>query len=270
MPQQLKISLIILYSLLFFSCEKIINLQLKDTEKQIVIEGSITNRAKQCFVFISHTQPINEESRFNGVSKAMVSISDEHGNTATLSEIEKGVYFNENLKGNYGERYHLKVQLNNRSYTATSTMPPTPVNLDSISVEYNSLYSSYTTSVHFRDPSYEANQYMFIIYKNDRKYNSFFVLNDEYINGKDVKQSLPIFSKEKTDLIYTGDTVKVRMHCIDKNVFKYWYSLNTGAMGGTGGPASFGSPANPVTNIEGGALGYFSAHSNMIKSVIAW
>jgi len=50
--------------------------------------------------------------------------------------------------------------------------------------------------------------------------------------------------------------VNIELHSIDPGVYKYWYSLDQGADGG-----SSASPANPVSNISGGALGYFSAQA---------
>jgi hypothetical protein len=52
---------------------------------------------------------------------------------------------------------------------------------------------------------------------------------------------------------------------IDEAVYKYWYSLHFN--GGDGG--NIATPANPVTNISGGALGYFSAQTVDRKTVIA-
>ncbi|MBW7892063.1 MAG: DUF4249 family protein, partial [Chitinophagaceae bacterium] len=61
--------------------------------------------------------------------------------------------------------------------------------------------------------------------------------------------------------IKSGDLVKVEMQSISSTVYDYWYSLIQGASGNS----SSASPANPISNIEGGALGYFSAHQ--IQSV---
>jgi hypothetical protein len=49
------------------------------------------------------------------------------------------------------------------------------------------------------------------------------------------------------------DSVTIEMHCIDKPVYDYYYSL--------GNRDNSATPANPVSNIVGGALGYFSAHT---------
>ena len=63
----------------------------------------------------------------------------------------------------------------------------------------------------------------------------------------------------------SGDQVTVDMLCLDPAVYKYWYSLDRGA---TGGGISGATPANPVTNISGGALGYFSAHTLQSKTMV--
>ncbi|HKO82838.1 MAG TPA: hypothetical protein VJU78_20670, partial [Chitinophagaceae bacterium] len=64
--------------------------------------------------------------------------------------------------------------------------------------------------------------------------------------------------------IESRDTVMLDMLCIDNVVYKYWYSVYQSATGNS----QSASPANPVTNIVGGALGYFSAHTKQTKSVV--
>jgi hypothetical protein len=46
------------------------------------------------------------------------------------------------------------------------------------------------------------------------------------------------------------------MRCIDGPVYDYFFSLNSIQGNGPGGGTT---PTNPVSNISGGALGYFSA-----------
>ena len=55
------------------------------------------------------------------------------------------------------------------------------------------------------------------------------------------------------------------MQCIDNAVYKYWFSLNQSATG----TSQSASPANAVSNISGGALGYFSVHTVESKTVVA-
>jgi len=64
--------------------------------------------------------------------------------------------------------------------------------------------------------------------------------------------------------INTGDVVKVDMECVDKNVYEYWYSLDQGSTGSSQSAA----PGNPVSNMQGGALGYFSANTLQTKNAV--
>ena len=66
--------------------------------------------------------------------------------------------------------------------------------------------------------------------------------------------------------IKTGDEVTIEMQCLDEPIYQYWYTLRTG---GGDGNENTASPANPITNITGGALGYFSAHTISRQTVIA-
>jgi hypothetical protein len=58
--------------------------------------------------------------------------------------------------------------------------------------------------------------------------------------------------------LQSGDTLEVKMYCVDKNIYNYFFSL-----GQITGNNSFNSasPANPNSNLSNGALGYFSAHT---------
>jgi hypothetical protein len=105
-------------------------------------------------------------------------------------------------------------------------------------------------------------------YLNGRKDLAIFWENDAFTDGQFVLLQLDNGVDKKYDprRIQSGDTVTVHMFCINAFVYKYWYSLQTGGGAGRGNMAA---PANPVTNIKGGALGYFSAHTVDQKTVIA-
>ena len=60
-----------------------------------------------------------------------------------------------------------------------------------------------------------------------------------------------------------GDQLTVEMRCIEMPVYLYWYSLTQGALGQN----QSASPANPVSNITGGAIGYFSANTFEAKTM---
>ncbi len=103
-------------------------------------------------------------------------------------------------------------------------------------------------------------------YKNGADINTAPDVESELLYGKGRAYGLELYVKKKTAR-FTGwisyikvrskDTVMVEMRCIDKAVYDYFYSLDQ--ISSTNGNSA--TPANPVSNILGGALGYFSAHT---------
>src|SRR5829696_1460194 len=108
-------------SLVFFSCEKVIDIKVKESDTKYVIEGIVTNEP-ECKVYITQTKPFNEENDFANVSGATVKMKDnnvEH----TLIESAPGVYETTSIKGTPGHVYQLVVAINNQVFTALCTMP---------------------------------------------------------------------------------------------------------------------------------------------------
>lgn len=237
------------------SCEKVIDVDLKDSEKQYVIEGIVTNRAGDCSVRVSRSVSFSATDGFDGVENASVSIKEEGGNTTVLSAVSKGVYESDDLVVVTGKTYQLQVEVGERVFIANCTVPE-PVPMDSISVREESFFGEKLkfANVHYNDPPGKGNAYRFVLYVNGRKEPGIFIRNDDYSDGRPSVITLFTPPDDEKD-IKSGDVVKVEMQSISPVIYDYWYSLTQGASGNSGSA----SPANPVGNIEGGGLGYFSA-----------
>lgn len=251
----------------FCSCEKVIDVNIKDADKVYVIEGVLTNRTGGCQVLVSHTKNFSDNNSFAGVSGAQVRITDSNGVQHTIPETSTtGVYALPSFAGVQGMRYSLKVTIGGQVFTASSTMPRR-VFLDTIFIRDNSFFNETykLANVQYSDPPGKGNNYRFLQYVNGVKTNAIFISNDDLYDGRTVDTQLfPQDSDGKDTInIKSGDSVKVEMLCIDAQVYKYWYSLDQNATGDT----NTASPANPVTNISGGALGYFSAHTYQTKTI---
>jgi len=72
------------FILLLTSCQKVIDLKVKDASPKYVIEGNVTNLPGPYTVTLSRTTPFNTSWQFNGVGGATVTISDNMGNSETL------------------------------------------------------------------------------------------------------------------------------------------------------------------------------------------
>jgi hypothetical protein len=143
---------------------------------------------------------------------------------------------------------------------------PQPVNLDSIYVSTARLSNTKYVTVLYKDPLNIANYYHFIQYINGEKEPTIFVSDDEFTDGQNVRSQLQY--NNDTDIpardIRKGDSVSIEMICNDAAVYQFWYSLSSGATGAN----ESASPANPVSNISGGVVGYFSAQTIQRKGVL--
>jgi uncharacterized protein DUF4249 len=252
--------IIALFALFLSSCEKVIHLDLNTTEKKYVIEATVTDQPGTAQVLLSQTRNFDDNNQFVGVSGAVITVKEQGGSLTTFTETSHGRYEAPTLAGSSGKSYDLMVVIAGNVFTATSTMPA-KVNLDSIYTTDELIFTDTRKigNVVFQDPPGRGNNYRFIQYLNDLKEKQLFVENDDYTDGRLNISKLYYFADDKSDstIIKSGDSLRVDMLCIDPNVYQYWYSLERN----TNGDNNNTTPANPVSNIQGGALGYFSAHT---------
>jgi hypothetical protein len=261
----LLISGLLVSAMHFTGCEKVIEVDLNDTEKKFVIEAVITDQVNSCKVLLTQTKNFDDDNTFDGVRGAQVTISDNNGSPITLTETAAGVYEAKNLVGVSGHTYNLVVNVSGQKFSATSTMPRL-VSFDSLYITERTLFGeTYKfATVSFKDPAGAGNAYRYIQYVNGVKEKTIFVRDDDYSDDLTVERVLFYFNDDDEKKLKSRDNVRVEMLCIDYPIYKYWFSL---AQSSTGENQS-ATPGNPVTNIQGGALGYFSAHTIQTKSVV--
>jgi hypothetical protein len=252
--KQLFLYVVILSSLV--SCTKEININLKNAPPQIIIEAKVTN-VSFAEVKISKSVSFSSGNNFPGVPEATVSIKDDAGMQYNLTESTPGKYTNELLIGLPGHTYTLSINVEGKRFTAISTMPLL-VKLDTLIAENINMGDKFLTVMRprYTDPAGLGNCYRFIETINGVRYPQAWVWDDGLINNG--VSSFPLIQADST--IKTNDIITVEMQNIDKNVFRYFTALLAVQQSST-------TPANPPTNIAGGALGYFSAHTTQKKSV---
>lgn len=260
--------------LLMGACEKVVHIDLNSAGKKYVIEAVVAkkqltgnNYKDTAYVRVSQTKDYDDANGFVGVAGATVTISDNGGPAQSLTETATGNFNSTGIVCEIGHTYTLTVNIGGETFTATSTVPQ-PVPFTSLGQDRQDFggESRVVAVINFTDPVGKGNNYRFIQY---RKINSgtptgyvaaqpIFVLNDDLSDGLKIEQHLnPYSSNRDSDILKSGDSLKVEMLCLDAGVYKYWLGLSLGATGdGLGG-----IPGNPVSNIKGGALGYFSAHT---------
>jgi len=244
------------------ACQKVIDLKLKNNSGKLVVEGNVTNLPGPYQVTLGKTGAVDADYTLQGVSQAAVIISDNAGNTETLQETTPGVYRTKTLQGVEGRTYHLDITVGSTHLTATSVMPH-EVNLDSLyTVEVYNFSKNVTAVVPlFTDPAGQGNSYRFNQTINGVLDKTLYYQNDDFTDGKTSTWSL--LRPDPDSTLHSKDNVSVEMQCIDAPMYKYWYSVD---MSSTGNGSTIAS--NPVTNIVGGGLGYFSAHTSQTKTIV--
>ena len=166
-----------------------------------------------------------------------------------------------------GHVYELSVTVNNQSFTSTCTMTQ-PVYLDKLFIASGPFGQFDFANIEYTDPVGIKNFYRYVQYVNNVKDPAIFWDNDEFADGLMISRLLDTGIDKKDDPrnIESGDIVTIELLSLDESIYTYWYSLQSDGGAGSGSAIA---PANPLTNIKGGALGYFSAHTLDSKTVIA-
>jgi hypothetical protein len=256
-------------SLIFFSvlsCTKVVNINLNDSTPRIIIEGGISDLRSSCFVRLSKSVNFDAPNTFPPVTGSVVTITDDQGNKSALTETSSGYYTAPAFRGVSGRTYTVSITTEGKTYTASSKMD-SQVAIDVISQEVFNFNSFGGTGkiifvkIQFKDPAGSANYYRFIELINGKTSNAIHIDNDILRDGNIITQE--IFHRDPS--LQPGDSVTILLQTIDKNVFNYLSQLNQ-ITEGYGGQSA--SPANPTSNFNNGALGYFSAYSVRSKSIV--
>jgi|WetSurMetagenome_2_1015567.scaffolds.fasta_scaffold38936_2 hypothetical protein len=248
----------IISGLCFSSCQKVIDLKLNTSSSQIVIQGNIYDQTGPYTVKISKSVNFDESNVYPAVIGALVIISDNVGNSDTLTEASSGIYLTSVLRGMPGRTYTLTVKTDGKIYTACSTLP-NAVEIDSLYMEKYRFGNGEQITIDFIDPANVDNYYRLINFINDSEQDQSYATSDKLYEGKMVSYSFMSLVSDKK--LKAGDKVSVWLECVDKFVYEYFRTTDNES-------GQSASPANPTSNINNGALGYFNACSVCTKSLI--
>ncbi len=242
------------------ACTQKIDLKLKNSDPKFVIEGNISDSPGPYYVIITKSRLFTDDNQFAGVPAAQVIISDDAGNTDTLSEPIAGLYSTNFIQGVVGRTYHLQVSVEGTTYESYCKMQA-PVAFDSIAITTETNFQGETKlvgDIFVQDPANVPNSYRVVSYLNGDKSGGFNIHTDRLWDGK-----LRSFNVPHSDFT-PGDTLQVDLWSIDEHIYTYFSEFNQN-QNNFGAPAA---PANPTTVYTPSALGYFSAHSITSKTII--
>lgn len=248
----------------FASCEKVIDINLNKANSKYVIEGSLSDEIGDCKVLVSQTINFSDKTNFIGVENAVVSIREDEKKPLKLIQSSPGVYQSD-MKTRPSHSYTLSVQVGEQEFTSTVNTPQKAAFDSLYIIDFSSFGGSRKlANVVFKDPEGVGNAYRFVQFKNNFENPNNFVLNDLYSDGRSINTFLAFFSDSDNQELRSGDTVRIEMQGIDPSVYKFFFSLSQGSSGSSNNVA----PGNPISNIQGGAIGYFNAYVKETKTVI--
>jgi uncharacterized protein DUF4249 len=262
----------LMLGLILVSCEKQIVLDLETAQPKIVIEGNITSDPGPYTVTLTTSGDYYTAEGIEPVTNAMVIISDDIGNTDTLSELSQGKYQTSGLTGESLRTYSIVVVHEEMEYSGADYLPQ-KVYIDSLEFEKiensgpgpgsgGNNDSEYTVYCYFNDPVETEDYYRFNILVNgvpvSGNRNFYSLSSDQIFNGYHVKRALRGIEA------FPGDTITIGLNAIGYNTYEYFRTLNdalnSGGMGST--------PYNPISNLSNDALGYFGAYTNDVQKII--
>ncbi len=255
-------ALYILLILLVSSCKDVIEVDLKDAEPRLVIEGQLYNKFRKSSVILSRSTKFFGNPKLDFVSGAKIIIRDEDGRKATLIEDSAGFY-SSTFKGQPDKTYNIEVSVDDKMYTAKSYLPP-PLKIDSLSVislkeEYNFDSDEFGIFCHFKDSLGHRDFAKFNIYKNFMPSFAIYLYDDFYTDG--VNFDFFFWS----DFVKENDTIIVEMLTLNQDVYDYFLNLSDIAGGSSTGTAT---PYNPKSNLSNDALGYFGTFGYSVAAII--
>lgn len=246
----------LVFLLAFSSCQKVIDVDLNDTDQKVVIEGTILRGDTVQRVRITKTQNFDESTAPPTVDNASVTVTDHLGNAAVFTSVGNGWYEVAAYPGFEGRTYTLTVVVDGTTYSGSSTMPVyqplTDLYVDFYPFGPDTLIS--LVPAHY-DQAGAANHYQFHVYRNGIRDKSIYIQDDQFTDGNLIIQ--PLFVSD----LEMEDTVRVDLFCIDKPVHTYFNQLSVNS-------SSIATPANPASNMNGGCLGYFSARTFDTKTIV--
>lgn len=287
-----KIFIYIVVVFVLFSCEKEVTVDLPRAEDKLVVEGVI-EQGNNPYVILtknaSYFDPVDSNTITDMlVMDAKITVSD---GTTTDSliltfdpfQLPFFKYVGNNMIGEAGKTYSLKIETEGKTYTAKTTIPY-PVKLDSCKFKEiaDPEDSIGVVWIYFTDPDTLGNYYRgytkVLGKDNVFTHPSSSVYDDRLVNGQRIEFTLTkgwdpaqgddVFDDDDTFPWWSfirGDNVVVKLSSMDAESYTVLYSIEV-QMATDGNP--FASPTTAKTNISGNALGFWCGYGIDMDTII--
>lgn len=265
-----KLLLLASTAMIISSCQEPLEVDYELTGESVLnVEGKITTDTTSHYVILSRTIPMDQNDQ-TWETGATVTIAN-NNNVITLTETTPGHYYTEpDVYGLIGQKYDLNIVLSNGEVYTASTFINNISEIDSVKFLYEEFenYDIYFHNLYFHgwELEEEGNAYLWDLYINDTLYNDTMwkttFVDDELVNGNYIgtkpgtnTSDFAVYSLQPHEI--TSDTCKVLlvMESIPHDYYDFWITLMQQTEW-TGSPFD-ANKADPLSNISGGAMGFF-------------
>ncbi len=240
----------LLLGLSLMSCEDVIQLDVPETEKYLVVEGTITDQAGEQIIKLSESQALLSSDMPKAITNAVVKVTDNTGKVYEFKDTQnQGIYkwtpsSANDIMGKIGNTYTLQVTSAGETFKAISELRRVP-KIDSIVYKYEDSPSPNQTGDDKPKEGYEANFYAndFVgvgdcyrikVYKNGKLFSgaeNIVIAYDAIANKSKVGDGLmfilPLRRAISPELYQENDKVKVELNSITEANFDFWTQLRT-------------------------------------------
>jgi len=248
------------------SCTKVIDVDINEANQRIVIDAYVQNYAVDttssfCQVKLTRTGSFYSNNSFEIIKDANLFIKDKDGNSHKLLSYQNGYYnFMMSPSVEFSDELELHGNIEGEEISAKSVMQRR-VKIDSVvaaQLPFGPKNKGVKPICYFTDFPDEENYYRLVLYVNNIQVGGFFVTYDMSRDGGTI--AYPFMRNP----VQKNDTVSVELFGISKFDYDYYkVIIQTQSSGGFAA-----APGNPNTNIEGNAIGVFTAESFDKKTII--
>lgn len=255
------------------SCTERIEVELDDSQVRLAVYGEISDYRKSHSVRLTKTSGYFSNTPPEGISGALVTISD-GTKEIILEETDSGMYVtNPNFAGIPGLTYTLRIEnvdIDNdgreETYEASSYLPRAAP-IDSIKLSYmsNLLISGWQILLYSTDPPDSKDFYVYKVYKNSilqtDSLSEYIFRSDAFFNGKSTNGMVSqfLFDNKPNEKIQEGDLITFELNGITEEYYNFLVAVQQEISLKI--PVFSGPPANVKSNFSGGAVGFFTAYS---------
>lgn len=245
-------------SLMFFSCEEVVEVDLNTAEPRLVVEASI-NWYKGDTGNIQKIRLTTTAGYYDPevptVSNAIVKITSEDGQVFDFLEETPGNYYCHDFVPEIGKNYELMVMVNGEVYTATEKMYAVP-EIQYVEQNNDIGFSDDLIEIKyfFQDNAEEENYYLDSFTIDNITYPVYGISSDKFFQGN---MMYGIFLYDEFE---TGDDVDIKLYGISSSYYNYMRVLFNSTDSGGPFPIPVGTVRGNLvnqTNPDNYALGYF-------------